>query len=772
MKTKIKILVVDEDVVDAGVVCQALNNAGEQVEMSQASNRESAVALLQQQPFDCIFLDDALLEVDGLTLVQQLRAQGINIPLIVLTNQPDEEMAFALMKAGAHDYLSKDKSAQILARCALNAIRIYRAETEAAQANSLVQESEERYRLILEGSNDAIWDWDISKNQIYWNHRIEEIIGQSAAELGLYGNQFDRSVEKFFELIHPDDKKKLKDGISAHLCHNAEFNLEFRLRHSSGEYRYCITRGKAQRDSFGNPLRMAGIISDITPTKQVEEELRSRVEQLENIHKINGRLYRESQEASDNLRRAILILGEQQQQLRILQRLNNLLNQHLANLPELLQVMAESVCDAIGGAQFCFIVLNNPTGVRKASRLENRMVLKVTAGIGTDRLRLDDKEWLDRVIAAERDNSTGVDEQSRLEESSDWQLPAAISTVAINSPEGGLLGVLAIGNWEDEEAFDEEDRYLLVAVGEQAAIAIHNAKMINTLEEREERLAYQNDILANQNRELENQRQQIQMQNLQLMEAARLKSQFLATMSHELRTPMNAVIGFSQLLLHSSTRSRTQSKGQPLTLDQENMVQRILDNGKHLLSLIDDILDLSKIESGRMDLSPEPLNLATLLTNVTDEFRSLAGEKNLDLQLDLRLNNPVVVNDSVRLRQTLVNLLSNAIKFTSSGFIRVEVFEPSPDKIAISVKDSGIGIAKENLERIFETFRQVDQSLSKKYYGTGLGLAIIKSLVQMMNGKITVQSSLGEGSTFTLEIPREIVVLSARKGGTAKKILR
>jgi PAS domain S-box-containing protein len=784
MEDKLKILVVDCNVVDGRGVRGALLAAGARVEVSEASNMETAIALLLQQPFDCVFLDDRLPDGNGLTLVRQLRSLELKVPLIVLTTgERDEEFAVELIKAGASDYISFEKvSAQTLTRSMNNAIRIYRAETEAANASQRLQASEERYRLVLEGSNDGIWDWDITKNEIYWNHRIEEIIGQSATELGLSGNDFNQIVEKFFHLLHPQDRKKLKDAVSAHLCGNADFNLEFRLRHSSGEYRYCMTRGKAQRDAFGKPVRMAGTIGDITPAKQVEEELRSRLEQLENIYQINARLYRDSQEASDNLRRAVLILGEQQQQLRTLQRLSNLLNQHLANLPELLQVMAQSVCDAIAAAQFCFIVLHNSQCDREAYPKQNCMVLTVTAGNGTERLQLDEDGWLNQVVS-----TVGDFKSAHNQEIINYQcpmlhdyLPASVCTVAINSPQGGCLGVLGIGNWEDREAFDEEDRHLLVAVGEQAAIAINNAQLIKTLEEREERLAEQNEVLASQNRELENQRQQIQMQNLQLMEAARLKSQFLATMSHELRTPMNAVIGFSQLLLHSSARSRsqskgqsrTQSKGQALTPEQENMVQRILDNGKHLLSLIDDILDLSKIESGRMELAPEPVNLETVLTNAVEEFRARAQEKNLDLQVEIGLHNSVVVNDSVRLRQIIVNLLSNAIKFTSAGFVRVEVSETSPDQIVIAVKDSGIGIAQENLERIFETFRQIDQSLAKKYYGTGLGLAIIKSLVQMMNGKITVQSVLGEGSTFKIEIPREIPLSAGRKAKTMKRILR
>jgi signal transduction histidine kinase len=321
--------------------------------------------------------------------------------------------------------------------------------------------------------------------------------------------------------------------------------------------------------------------------------------------------------------------------------------------------------------------------------------------------------------------------------------------VAIESVPAGRLGVLAIGNWAHPDAFDAEDRNLLAAVGEQAAIAINNARMINALEEREERLAIQNEILARQNRELELTRQQIERQNLQLIEAARLKSQFLATMSHELRTPMNAVIGFAQVLLRQRTA--------PLYVQQVDMVQRILNNGKHLLALINDILDLSKVEAGRLELKLEEFNLTALVLATIAELRPLAEQKQLDLKVHADLDNPIVVNDSVRLRQILVNLLSNAIKFTENGSVEVRVGELSPMQLAINVKDNGIGIAESDLEHIFEEFRQIDQTTTRKHSGTGLGLAITKSLVRMMQGKITVESKLGQGSTFRVELPRHVI---------------
>jgi signal transduction histidine kinase len=444
----------------------------------------------------------------------------------------------------------------------------------------------------------------------------------------------------------------------------------------------------------------------------------------------------------ENLRQAILILGQQQQQLRALQRLTNLLNQRLANLPGLLQVMARAVCDAIPGAQFCLIAL----------RSSQRNVLELTAkaGTGVEKLQMEHPFYAGEGLLGQvfLTGESQLIQGEPTEPTLLGEMPTSICAVAIESAQAGRLGVLAIGNWQDITAFDEDDRRLLVAFGEQAAIAINNARLINALEEREERLAIQNDILGRQNLKLERQRQQIQQQNLQLLEAAQLKSQFLATMSHELRTPMNAIIGFSQLLLRQ--------RHHQLSNQQADMVERILSNGKNLLMLINDILDLSKIEAGRIELRLEEFDLVQLVTTTTEELRSLAQQKNLELQVHASVNNSLVVNDSARLRRVLVNLISNAIKFTETGRVAVLVQELAGERLSLTVHDTGIGIAQDDLKHIFEEFRQVDQTLAKKYPGTGLGLAIVDWLVDLMNGSISVESELGKGSTFRIELPRQV----------------
>ncbi len=265
-----------------------------------------------------------------------------------------------------------------------------------------------------------------------------------------------------------------------------------------------------------------------------------------------------------------------------------------------------------------------------------------------------------------------------------------------------------------------------------------------------QQLRESNELLKKKNKELEEKREQIHIQNLKLLEASETKSKFLATMSHELRTPLNAIMAFSQML-------ERKNKGN-FSTSQVDMIQRIHNNGKNLLALINDILDLSKIEAGGLQLHPEEFDLSQLITTTVDELRSLKVQKKLELKININLQDTKTVNDRTRLRQILVNLISNAIKFTDEGMVWIEAKEISETHLAIEVGDTGIGISANEIKHIFEPFRQINQSISRKYAGTGLGLAITQSLAKMMDGNILVESELDKGSTFRVELPRYIEV--------------
>ncbi len=238
---------------------------------------------------------------------------------------------------------------------------------------------------------------------------------------------------------------------------------------------------------------------------------------------------------------------------------------------------------------------------------------------------------------------------------------------------------------------------------------------------------------------------EVQIANAKALEASRLKSEFLATMSHELRTPLNAVIGFSGILV----------EGMAGEIDEiaRGMITGIYDSSQNLLRLINDVLDLSKIEAGRMELVVAPLSIAELVQQWQSQMEVIADQKGLPFDVSLDPAVPTMLyGDKDRIRRIVVNLLSNAFKFTGQGQVKLEV-KWETDGLVIRVCDTGVGIPPHALNYIFDEFRQADSSSQRQFGGTGLGLAIVRRLCMMMGGNIQVTSKLGEGSVFTVNLP-------------------
>jgi len=220
--------------------------------------------------------------------------------------------------------------------------------------------------------------------------------------------------------------------------------------------------------------------------------------------------------------------------------------------------------------------------------------------------------------------------------------------------------------------------------------------------------------------------------------ASRLKSEFLANMSHEIRTPLNGIIGMTELALDT-----------PLNTAQREYLSAVEESANSLLSVINDVLDLSKIEAGRMQLDPQPFDLGDLMDQIARGLALRAHQKGLELLLELQNNVPrYVLGDATRLRQALINLIGNAIKFTERGQVFVGVSVNHGDELRFVVQDTGIGIPRDKLQSIFDAFTQADGSTTRCYGGTGLGLAIASKLTQMMGGRLDVESEVGQGSTF------------------------
>jgi len=299
-------------------------------------------------------------------------------------------------------------------------------------------------------------------------------------------------------------------------------------------------------------------------------------------------------------------------------------------------------------------------------------------------------------------------------------LPDTRSELAVPLLAGDrVLGVLDVQS-DQLGRFTQEDVTIQSTLAAQIATALENARLF----------------------------EQVKLTAERLQEVDRLKSEFLASMSHELRTPLNSIIGYSEVIL----------MGIDGAVDSETHedIQAIYDNGQHLLTLINDILDLAKIEAGRMSLKTEPVDIATLLDEVKTKSVGLLhkNKKPIELIVTAEQDLETIQADRLRLSQVLNNLVSNAIKFTDQGRVSLHAFREN-GWMCLKVEDTGCGISEADLGKLFERFRQVDGSDKRRAEGTGLGLAITRSLIELHGGNISVSSKLGQGSIFTVRLPMD-----------------
>jgi signal transduction histidine kinase len=284
--------------------------------------------------------------------------------------------------------------------------------------------------------------------------------------------------------------------------------------------------------------------------------------------------------------------------------------------------------------------------------------------------------------------------------------------------EGIPIGVLTLARSE-VRPFTEKQIELVSTFADQAAIAIENVRLFD----------------------------EIQDKSRQLAKASEHKSHFVSSMSHELRTPLNAIIGLTEMMVSNAARFGTEKAQEPL--------QRVNRAGTHLLGLINQVLDLSKIEAGKLELNPQTVQLAPLINEVIGTAGQLAEQNKNRLVVDVQENLGALTVDPMRLRQILLNLLSNAFKFTKEGEVtlRARRVANGRDWIELAVADTGIGMSPEQQAKLFEEFTQADSSTARQYGGTGLGLAITRKLARMMGGDVTVTSEPGKGSVFTVRLP-------------------
>ena len=429
--------------------------------------------------------------------------------------------------------------------------------------------------------------------------------------------------------------------------------------------------------------------------------------------------------------RAIGELATRERRAALLNALNSRIRQTLE-----LQTILESAVRELGaalGASRCFVRLRRGTDLLAASSEWHAPDVPSVSARADPTLPLQ--------VAAIRERRTLETPDAR----SDGRIPGGAPGVsqalaALVTPillRGDAIGVIVFHQSGVARAWREEEIGLVEEVAAELAVGIANARLYRSSEDASRELAIKIGELERANR---------------------MKAQFLANMSHELRTPLNAVIGFSEMLLLGAHGT--------LTADQEDALQTVARNGRHLLGLVNDILDLSKVEAGRMELHLTPTNVRDLLTDVLAGMASLVTAKEHTVTLELADGPLVLRSDEMRVRQVLFNLISNAVKFTRTGgqivirAVRKPMLLPGSGELQrereavwIAVSDNGIGIAPHDVQRLFTEFSQVDASHARRYEGSGLGLALCKRFVEMLGGQIGVESTLGRGSTFWLVLP-------------------
>jgi PAS domain S-box-containing protein len=558
----------------------------------------------------------------------------------------------------------------------LGFLAVHQDITNRKKSEEELRKSQEQYALAAEGANDGLWDWDILTNEIYYSPRWKSMLGYEVDEL-------TQGFADWENLIHPDDHDYATTALDNYLKGKADtYDVEIRLRHKDGTWRWVRDRGKALRDADGKAVRMAGSHSDVTDRKIAEESIRRRNEYLAASSEI-GKIVTSTLDLNSIFARTV-----------------NLINERFSFYHASIFIVEETGFNAI---------LRESTGEAGAEMKRNKHSLQLNDKSIVGKVALDGKAVIVNDVKANPLHKFNP------------LLPETLAEAAIPLRIGNrTIGAIDI-QAKNVDAFTDDEVSVLQTVADQVAVAIDNARSFE---------------LA-------------QQAVMEMREIDRLKSQFLANMSHELRTPLNSIIGFSRVIIKGIDGPVTELQQQDLTA--------IYNSGQHLLGLINDILDLSKIEAGKMELAFDEVNIVDVTNSVLSSMTGLIKDKPIQMKRIIEPNLPTVRADAIRIRQVIINLLSNAAKFTDEGDIVVEVgLKPGSsgrNEMRISVTDTGPGISKQDQTKLFQPFSQVDDSPTRKTGGTGLGLSICQHIVNMHGGKIWIESDIGKGSTFYFTLP-------------------
>ncbi len=641
--------------------------------------------------------------------------------------------------------------------------------TRRRAAEQALAASQERLDFAVRGSSDGLWDWyDIAGDCVWWSPRLLALLQREDMPI-------EGGMGALQALLHPDDAETCRRAIDEHRDHGRAFDVELRVQMPSDCLRWFRMRGDSTRNSAGHMVRLAGSLTDVDDRRAAEDALRASEQrlvmslaaagigcwdlaladgQLEGDQRVARMLGVDGLHVAEGVRGLLRLVHPADRA-----RVTADLERHLKGGPpfatEFRVVTADGSVRFVGARGQC---QNAPNGRRERMlgvlwdvterRLHDAQLrrsaemleeLQRISGVGGWELDLVSGElhWTDEV---RRIHEVPSDFRPSLDAAIDFYSPSSVPPLR-----EALRRAI-----ENEEPFDLELEIVSAkgthrwvrTQGRASAVEGIVARVDGTFQ----------DVSARKLAEIE------MLRARDLAEAAsRAKSEFLANMSHEIRTPMTAILGYAELLLESDVDEGTRLEH----------VRTIMRNGDHLLAILNDILDLSKIEAGKFCVLPEACDLAVLVNEVATLMRVRADAKGLNFALELHAGLPrLFTTDAVRLRQILMNLLGNAIKFTEHGEVRLVVLThagPHGPEVRFEVVDSGIGIGATEIKRLFQPFDQADASAARRFGGTGLGLAISRRLARMLGGDIVVESVPGSGSIFRLSLPVAEVGLSGTR---------
>ena len=635
--------------------------------------------------------------------------------------------------------------------------------SERKQAEKEILEERKRLANIIEGTNVGTWEWNIQTGETLFNERWAEILGYTLDELS------PLDIDTWRKLVHPVDLKRAEILLNKHFAGVLEYyENEARMRHKNGNWIWVLDRGKViEWDENGNPFLMYGTHSDITEKKSAEkkiEEERTRrnifVEQSnDGIVVVNGKgeVVEVNQKYADMLGYSMdevlklhvwdwEYISTREEIIEIIKDTDEsgftFETCHRRKNGTLIDVEVSSNGAFIDGQKLAFCVCRDITDRKRAEEMLKQAQQKYRHACKLLQEVIESPK--DVVIFALDKNYRYITFNENHQRTMEHIWGARI--------EIGSCMLDYVKNPEDvEKAKANFDRAL---AGEAFTIVEEYGDSLL------ERKWYENVYSPLRDDEGNiigltlfltdiTERKQAEMALIQAKalaeESNKIKSEFIANMSHELRTPLNSVIGFSQVLNDKIFGD--------LNEKQNRFVCNILKSGNHLLELINDILDISKIESGSMDYNPETIDLYLEMCEVISLMDPLFKEKGHDFEVNLDFDKLKINADRLKIKQIIYNLLNNAIKFTPENG-KVQLNSKILDgNVQISISDNGIGIPLDQQRFIFDPFKQVSSFVNRSHGGAGLGLAIVKHYIEMHSGIIDVESNVGEGSTFTVTIP-------------------